>query len=251
VCVKWVCIQVCVGYYVVFAAESVPVSQPHIMHRSYCVLCFRLRVFCILYLCMCAQVHIFLHQHLLIITQWLIWMYSHFVIILDHTWKNVVSSSHVDKILLSNSDHMQLFSCCLLCNVCSGCWVNVMWNVLLHVLWPPGLLVAPPRTSCLSHKARRWSWICTTRMIWPRKMRTWAGERWKIWWHSCNSLPQGGHHEQLISLYTWSVFMFLIANYICKFTIAKVFTLIKSETRLHYISKYWLYEIIERSWWDL
>jgi len=116
---------------------------------------------------------------------------------------------------------MQLFSCCLPCNVFNGCWVNVMLMPYSLFYGPPGLLVAPPRASCLSHEARRWSWICTTRMIWPRKMRAWAGERWKIWWHSCNSLPQGGHHEQLISLYTWSVFMVIncelhLQIYYCK-----------------------------------
>jgi len=178
------------------------------MHCSHCVLCFHLRVFCILYSCMCAQLHIFFHQHLPIITQWAIWTYSHFVIISDHAWKNVVSSSRVYKILLSNSDHMQLFSCCLPCNMFTGCWVNVMWMSYSMFYGSPGLLVAQPRASCLSHEVRRWRWICTTRMIWPRKMRAWAGERWKIWWHSCNSLPQGGHHEQLISLSTWSVCMF-------------------------------------------
>lgn len=81
--------------------------------------------------------------------------------------------------------------------------VEYMWCEMSYSMFyrPLGLLVAPPRASCLSHEARRWSWICTTRMIWPRMMRTWAGERWKVWWHSCNSLPQGGHHEQMI---TWT-----------------------------------------------
>lgn len=169
------------------------------MHRSYCVLCFHM--FYILYT---SYVHVYVSAYLLAATFTDYHTMNDFNLfpfcdnLGPYLKKNVVSSSHVDK-----TYHMHLFSsCCLPYDMFSGCWVNVMWNILLHVLWPAGLLVAPPRASCLSHKARHWSWICTTRMIWPRKMRTWAGERWKIWWHSCNGLPQGGQHEQLIGLYT-------------------------------------------------
>lgn len=91
-----------------------------------------------------------------------------------------------------------IFSHSLLTIVCwyvSNCWAFVIWNVVHHVLWPPGLLVAPLRASCMSREARRWSCICTTQMICPRKMRVWEGERWYTWRHiTYNSLPYGGHH---------------------------------------------------------